>query len=41
MGGFPGGLVIQNLPASAGGMGLLPRGMEKHRPCTTTAEPAL
>ena len=39
-GGCPGGLVIESA-CQPGGMGLLPRGMETRRPCTTAAEPAL
>ena len=46
MTGFPGGTVVENLPANAGGHGFeawsgkIPHAAEQRSPCTTTTDPA-
>ena len=45
--GFPGGTVVKNPPANAGGRGFepwsgkIPHAVEQLSPCATTTEPAL
>ena len=40
--GFPGGAVVKNLPANAGGSsGKIPHAAKQLSPCATTSEPAL
>ena len=46
-GGFPGGAVVKNLPANAGGHGFdpwsgkIPHAAEQLSPCATATEPVL
>ena len=39
--GFPGGSVVENLPANAGDTGLIPHPLKQLGPCATTIEPVL
>ena len=39
--GFPGGSVVENLPANAGNTGSIPHPLKQLSPCATTIEPVL
>ena len=39
--GFPGGSVVENLPANAGDTGSIPHPLKQLSPCATTIKPVL